>query len=283
MGGVTTRRANQVLRSLRRRSLIRQDSQAHVLSDEGLTYLARRDRAAVGPVLDRWTPLKAQDGIYFGTALRAIASQQKHQAGITDFAAQLSAEVARSPDHELLDLLPTQRSQISYRTGFRHFALHPDASFQLSFQGDWDWCLLEYERRATTPKRVPRTPASLPTLLPGRLRRTRPRRSMAPGAVRLRVGRSRADPSSRSPPGSTTPPSSAPTPRCSPSKESWASHGACRLRSRPDDGSCTTWGLSELPHPPVPSASCRGRPSPPPVGQLSSPEPPFCAGNAAST
>jgi hypothetical protein len=63
--------------------------------------------------------------------------------------------VSRSPDHELLDLLPTQRSQISYRTGFRHFVLHPDASFQLSFKGDWDWCLLEYERRATTPKRVP--------------------------------------------------------------------------------------------------------------------------------
>ena len=155
MGGVTPRRANQVLRSLLRRSLIRRDAKAHVLTDEGLTYLARRDRAAVGPVLDRWTPLTAGDGIYFGTALRAIASQEKHQAGITDFAAQLSAEVARSPNHELLDLLPTQRSQISYRTGFRHFVLHPDASFQLSFQGDWDWCLLEYERRATTPKRVP--------------------------------------------------------------------------------------------------------------------------------
>ena len=155
IGGVTPRRANQVLRSLRRRSLIRRDGKAHVLTDDGLTYLARRDRAAVGPVLDRWTPLKARDEIYFGTALRAIASQPKHQAGITEFAAQLSAEVARSPDHELLDLLPTQRSQISYRTSFRHFALHPDASFQLGYQGDWDWCLVEYERRATTPKRVP--------------------------------------------------------------------------------------------------------------------------------
>ena len=155
MGGVTPRRANQVLRSLHRRSLVRRDGKAHVLTDEGLTYLARRDRAAVRPTLDRWTPLKAEDGIYFGTALRAIASQQKHQAGITEFVSKLSAEVARSPYHELLDLLPTQRSQISYRTGFPHFVLHPDASFQLGYQGDWDWCLLEYERRATTPKRVP--------------------------------------------------------------------------------------------------------------------------------
>ena len=155
MGGVTARRANQVLRSLHRRSLVRRDRKAHVLSDEGLTYLARRDRASVGPTLDRWTPLKAEDGIYFGTALRAIASQQKHQVGIAEFVSKLSAEVARSPCHELLDLLPTQRSQISYRTGFPHFVLHPDASFQLGYQGDWDWCLLEYERRATTPKRVP--------------------------------------------------------------------------------------------------------------------------------
>ena len=155
MGGVTPRRANQVLRSLRRRDHIRCDGKAHVLTDEGLTYLARRDRAAVGPTLDRWTPQQAEDGTYFGTALRAIASQREHQAGIADFAARLSADVARSSDHELLDLLPTQRSQISYRTGFRRFVLHPVASFQLSFKGDSDWCLLEYERRATTPKRVP--------------------------------------------------------------------------------------------------------------------------------
>ena len=155
MGGVTPRRANQVLRSLCRHDLVRRDAKAHVLTDEGLTTLARRDRAAVGPTLDRWTPQQAEDGTYLGTALRAIASQHDHQAGITDFAARLSAEVARSPDHELLDLLPTQRSQISYRSGFKNFVLHPDASFQLRYQGDWDWCLLEYERRATTPKRVP--------------------------------------------------------------------------------------------------------------------------------
>ncbi len=47
MGGVTPRRANQVLRSLRRRSLVRRDGKAHVLIDDGLTALARRDRAAV--------------------------------------------------------------------------------------------------------------------------------------------------------------------------------------------------------------------------------------------
>ena len=52
MGGVTRRRANQVLRVLAEHGLIRADGQKHVLTDEGLTCLARRDRAAVGQVLD---------------------------------------------------------------------------------------------------------------------------------------------------------------------------------------------------------------------------------------
>ena len=155
MGGVTRRRANQVLRSLRRRFLVQREPDGYVLSDQGLNYLARRDRAAVGPTLDRWTP-QQEEGVYFGTALRTLASQADHQRGITEFAARLSAEVARNPDYELLDLLPTQRSQITYHTpNHQHFVLHPDASFQLGYRGDWDWCLLEVERRAVTPKRVP--------------------------------------------------------------------------------------------------------------------------------
>lgn len=155
MGGVTRRCANQVLHSLHRRSLVQREPDGYVLSDEGLTYLARRDRAAVGSTLDRWTP-QQEDGVYFGSALRALASQHDHQRSITEFAARLSAEVAYAPDYELLDLLPTHRSQITYHApNHQHFVLHPDASFQLSYQGDWDWCLLEYERRAVTPKRVP--------------------------------------------------------------------------------------------------------------------------------
>ena len=155
MGGVTRRRANQVLRSLRIRSLVQQEPEGYVLTDEGLTYLARRDRSAVGPTLDRWTPQQADDGAYFGSALRAIVSQTEHQRGITEFAARLSAEVARDPDYELLDLLPTHRSQITYWHSGTRYVLHPDASFQFGHQGDWDCCLLEYERRAVTPKRVP--------------------------------------------------------------------------------------------------------------------------------
>ena len=156
MGGVTLRRVNQVLRSLSQRGLVRSDETLHMLTDEGLTYLARRDRAAVGLTLDRWSaePLYLNASIYAGTALRALASQLRHHAGVINFAAALSAEVARSPDHDLFDLLPTSRSTIGYRSDWTTYVIHPDASFTLEYKGRWRPYLLEFERRATTPKRV---------------------------------------------------------------------------------------------------------------------------------
>ena len=160
MGGVTRHRVGQVLRSLMHRSLVRADGPHHVLTDSGLTYLARRDRAAVGPALDRWSAEHNQPGsdrptIYEGSSLRATATQLDHQAGITDLAAALTAEVARSPDHELFDLQPTSRSSAGYRYNGKRYVIHPDASFLLEHRGERRTYFLEFERRATTPRRVP--------------------------------------------------------------------------------------------------------------------------------
>ena len=159
MGGVTRRRVNQVLSSLARHSLVRPDGQRHVLTDEGLGCLARRDRAAVGPVVGRWSARKrrrrnANAPVYAGTALRAIASQMEHHDAITSFAAALTAQTARSPDYEVLDLMPTSRSAVGYRWDWTNYVVHPDASFQLAYRGRWRFYLLEFERRATTPRRV---------------------------------------------------------------------------------------------------------------------------------
>ena len=157
MGGVGRRRVNQALRRLRRRGLVQRDDEGggYVLSDEGLTVLARRDRAAVGPVLDRWTPQR-HEGVYIGSSLRSLASQREHQRGIVGFASRLSAEVGALPDeYELFDLLPTHRSQISYDAEGARQLLLPDVSFQLAHLGYFEWCLFEYERRATTPRRLP--------------------------------------------------------------------------------------------------------------------------------
>ena len=156
MGGVTLRRVNQVLSSLSQRSLVRADGPLHMLTDEGLTLLARRDRVAVGLTLDRWSaePASSNPGVYTGTALRALASQLRHHEGVTGFAAVLSTEVARSPDYDLFDLLPTSRSSIGYRYDWTTYVIHPDASFTLEYLGRWRRYLLEFERRATTPKRI---------------------------------------------------------------------------------------------------------------------------------
>ena len=40
MGGVTLRRVNQVFRSLTQHGLVRTDEPLHMLTDQGLTYLA---------------------------------------------------------------------------------------------------------------------------------------------------------------------------------------------------------------------------------------------------
>ena len=156
MRGVTLRRVNQVLRSLSQHGLVRADGQLHMLTDEGLTYLARRDRAAAGITLDRWSvePSYSNPDVYAGTALRALASQLRHHDGVTGFVAALSAEVARSTDYDLFDLLPTSRSSIGYRYDWTIYVIHPDASFTLEYRGRWRPYLVEFERRATTPKRI---------------------------------------------------------------------------------------------------------------------------------
>ncbi|MCY3881063.1 MAG: replication-relaxation family protein [Chloroflexi bacterium] len=157
MGGVGRRRVNQALRRLRRRRLVQRDGAGggYVLSDDGLTVLARRDRAAVGPVLDRWTP-QQHESVYIGTSLRSLASQRDHQRGIVGFASRLSAEVGALPEeYELFDLLPTHRSQISYDAAGARQLLLPDVSFLIAHLGYFEWCLFEYERRATTPRRLP--------------------------------------------------------------------------------------------------------------------------------
>ncbi len=156
MGGVTRRRVNQVLRSLADSGLIRADGQQHLLTDEGLTFLARRDRAAVGQVLDRWTaePGLNNPQVYAGTALRAMASQPEHHAALTTLAAKLAPECARSRDYGLLDLLPTSRSAVGYWHNDKNYVVHPDVSFTLDLPEGYRHCFLEYERRATTPRRV---------------------------------------------------------------------------------------------------------------------------------
>ncbi len=156
MGGVTRRRANQVPRSLTDLVLIRAEGKSHVLTDQGLTWLARRDRASVGQVLDRWTaePSVSNPHVYAGTALRSAASQPDHHAALTTLAAAITAECAKSQEYGVLDLLPTSRSAVGYWYNDTSYVVHPDISFILDLPEGYRHCFMEYERRATTPRRV---------------------------------------------------------------------------------------------------------------------------------
>ena len=190
MGGVTRRRANQVLNSLVGHALVRADGQRHVLTDDGLRCLAQRDRAAVGPMVGRWSARKrrrrnTRAPVYAGTALRAIASQMEHHDAITGFAAALSAETARSPDYEVLDLMPTSRSAVGYRWDWTNYVVHPDASFQLAYRGRFRFYLLEFERRATTPRRVRTRLGNYRRYFDSGWPQPGPRRAASPGAVRV--------------------------------------------------------------------------------------------------
>ena len=156
MGGVTRRRANQVIRSLADYGLVRAEGEPHLLTDEGLTWLARRDRASVGQVLDRWTaePSISNPQVYAGTALRAIACQPDHHAALTTLAATLTVDCAKSREYGVLDLLPTSRSAVGYWHNDTSYVVHPDISFTLDLHEGYRHCFMEYERRATTPRRV---------------------------------------------------------------------------------------------------------------------------------
>ncbi|MCY3570829.1 MAG: hypothetical protein OXH19_05760 [Chloroflexi bacterium] len=285
MDGVSERRANQVLHALREQGLIQREELGYLLSDAGLTALARRDRAAVGPTLDRWTPVRDEQG-YIGSLVQTAANQHRYQAGVTEFCARLSAEAARSPDHELLDLLPTQRSQISYELQWTRYQLYPDASFQRSYQGDWHWCLVDFERRAVTPR-----------LVPERLRAYR--RYFGSDYVRPDHGGQlplvlfvfeteraeatffdTAEQVSHVPFVSSNQPTLTKEGVLGPSWRLPPPHPADRV---PLHAVPTIQRHVQTSHRPGPSGSCRGHPRPAPRRHRSSPGRPFCAGLPAYT
>ena len=159
MGGVTRRWARQVLQSLADLSLAREERARHLLTDDGLRCLARRDRLAVRMALGRWSARQRRRSrggppVYTGTSLRSLASQQDHQDAIATCAAMFTAEAAKSRDYQMLEMLPTSRSSIGYYFQGQYYVVHPDATFWLAYCGEWSPYFIEVERRAVTPKRV---------------------------------------------------------------------------------------------------------------------------------
>ena len=125
----------------------------------------------MGLTLDRWSPepLYANPGVYAGTAVRALLSQMRHHSGVIDFAATLSAEVTRSPDHDLFDLLPTSRSSIGYRYDWTTYVIHPERLLHPGVQRPVASVPAGVRATGHDAETCPLPPEVLPTVLPERM------------------------------------------------------------------------------------------------------------------
>ncbi|MDE2842716.1 MAG: MarR family transcriptional regulator [Chloroflexota bacterium] len=162
MLGVTAQRASQLVTALEDHGLarvVRQDRRRLVLTDAGLTLLARRDRAAVGLARRRWSTAPAGDGSdggnddwrgVSGRRSRQLLRDLEHTAAVHGFMAALARQ-ARQTGWRVEQLDPPHRASRYFRHYGRLRSLQPDAFLMLRKGRRAHPCFLEWERRAVRP------------------------------------------------------------------------------------------------------------------------------------
>ena len=154
--GVSARRVAQLLQPLREASLIERASGRLVLSDRGLTLLARRDRSAANLARRRWSarPLDPHAPPTWrnvaGRRSRQLLRTIDHTAAVHGFVAALAGQ-ARNERWEIAQLDPPHRASRYFRHHDRLHSVHPDAFGLLRRQGKPWVFFLEWERRAVRP------------------------------------------------------------------------------------------------------------------------------------
>ena len=126
------------------------------LTDTGLAFLARRDRASVGLARRRWSvnPVDAARPMDWrnvsGGRSRQLLRNLDHTAAVHGFLASLARQ-ARARGWEVAQLDPPHRASRHFRHGGALRAVNPDA-FGLLRRGPAAWAFfLEWERRAVRP------------------------------------------------------------------------------------------------------------------------------------
>ena len=157
--GVTNQRASQLTTALEGFGLAARVPSAErrlVLTDAGLTLLARRDRAAVGGAKKRWSAAPPDAGAaagwrsVSGRRSRQLLRDMQHTASVHGFAAALSRQ-ARVLGWEIDQLDPPRRASRYFRYFGGRRSVHPDA-FGMLRRGKTAWpFFLEWERRAVRP------------------------------------------------------------------------------------------------------------------------------------
>ena len=143
------------------------------LSNAGLRYTARRDRAGLEDILERWSvaPDPAGDEAFRipghridGEKLQTLVKELRHTTGTYEVVSLIMDACHRSRSLEVAQMLPAHRWERRYRYGTRRSrrrrdiwrAIKPDAAFLLKHRaGNRQTAyILEYERRATVPARM---------------------------------------------------------------------------------------------------------------------------------
>ena len=157
--GVSPQRASQLVNPLEGFGLATRLPEAGrrmVLTDRGLSLLARRDRTSVGVAKKRWSAATEDPGASFewrnvaGRRGRQLLRNIEHTAAVHGFLAALTVQ-APLLGWEIVQVDPPRRASRHFRHDGRMRAVNPDA-FAVIRKDGADWAFfLEWERRAVRP------------------------------------------------------------------------------------------------------------------------------------
>ena len=157
--GVSPQRASQTVIPLEGFGLAARVPEAGrrlVLTDRGLSLLARRDRTSVGVAKKRWSlaPEDAEAPFEWrnvtGRRTRQLLRNIEHTDAVHGFLAALAVQ-APLLGWEIVQIDPPRRASRHFRHDGRMRAVNPDA-FGVLRKGDTTWpFFLEWERRAVRP------------------------------------------------------------------------------------------------------------------------------------
>ncbi|MCY4614996.1 MAG: replication-relaxation family protein, partial [Chloroflexi bacterium] len=157
--GVSRARTAQVTSALRDRGLAARVPAANgrlVLTERGLTFIARRDRTSIGLAKKRWSAAPLDGGAagswrdVAGRRSRQLLRNIEHTAAVHGFIAALAVQ-SRALGWDLEQLDPPHRASRYFRRDGRQRSVLPDAFAVLRREGTLWPCFVEWERRAVRP------------------------------------------------------------------------------------------------------------------------------------
>ena len=127
-----------------------------VLTERGLTLIARRDRTSIALAKKRWSVSPLDGGVaggwrdVVGRRSRQLLRNIEHTAAVHGFIAALAAQ-SRTAGWELVQLDPPHRASRYFHHDGRLRSVLPDAFAVLRGEGRVWPCFVEWERRAVRP------------------------------------------------------------------------------------------------------------------------------------